>query len=94
MASASVAHTHHADHAHEHADDSAAADEHSTGDTSPNEGLTHDHSPSLSLATAMLTPDDPQLSSWFAPADLRFDRSFAAAALSRPESLLRPPRAA
>ena len=94
MASVSAVHTHHSDHAHEHADDSAAADEHGNDDTSPDEGLTHDHSPSLSLATAMLTPDDPQLSSWFAPTALRFNRSFAAAALSRPESLLRPPRAA
>ena len=94
MTSASAVHTHHADHAHEHADDSAAADEHGADGTSPDEGLTHDHSPSLSMATAMLTPDDPQLSSWFAPTDLRFARSFAAAALSRPESLLRPPRAA
>ena len=83
-----------ADHAHEHADDMAEADEHGASDTGSDEGLTHDHGPSLSLATAMLTPDDPQLSSWFAATDLRFDRSFAAAALSRPESLLRPPRAA
>lgn len=88
MASASAVHTHHADHAHVHADEQSAADQQGTSDASPDKGLTHDHGPSLSLATAMLAPDDPQLSSWFAATDLRFDRSFAAAALSRPESLL------
>ena len=94
MASASAVHTHQADHTHEHADDGTAVDEHVSDETGSDEGLTHDHSPSLSLATAMLAPDDVRLASWFAAVDLRFDLAFAATALSRPESLLRPPRAA
>jgi len=94
LASTSAVHTHHGDHAHEHADAHATADGHGTGDTGSDEGLTHDHGASLALATAMLAPDDAQLASWFAAVDLRFDLAFAATALSRPESLLRPPRAA
>ena len=94
MASTSAVHTHHGDHAHEHADGRTTADEHGTGDTGSDKGLTHDHGASLALATAMLAPDDAQLESWFAAVDLRFDLAFAATALSRPESLLRPPRAA
>ena len=94
MASTSAVHTHHSDHAHEHADGQTTADEHGTGDTGSDEGLTHDHGASLALATAMLAPDEAQLASWFAAVGLRFDLAFAATALSRPESLLRPPRAA
>jgi hypothetical protein len=98
MAANASVHTHHGNHAHEHAaeeaDDQTSADEQATKGVGPDQGLTHDHSPSLSLAAATLSSDYLRLSSWFARAELRFDRSFESDALSRPESLLRPPRAA
>lgn len=94
ISSASSVHTHHADHAHEQTSERATQDDNGFGTPAPEKGLTHDHTPSLSLATALLVPDDTQPAFPFVSSELRFARSFAADALSRPESLLRPPRAA
>lgn len=87
-------HTHHADHAHEQISASVFADEQERDQSGPAKGLTHDHSPSLSLTTALLVPNDANLAPVPAAAAMHFDRTYAADALSRPESLLRPPRGA
>lgn len=85
-------HTHHDEHAHEQADDTTADDQQDRDQEVPQKGLTHDHSPSHSLTGGMLVSADPESLPWQASGILHFDRSSVADALSRPGSLLRPPR--
>lgn len=92
-------HSHQSDHGHEHEEprsdgvDVHAVDETGGGDAHSG-GLTHDHSPSLSLASAWLMADDAAFETWPAPGRHNPDRTIAPNAHSRPESVLRPPRAA
>jgi hypothetical protein len=91
-------HTHHGDHLHEADDERVAkagdqADRANGAHDGEGDGLTHDHSPSLGISGALMLPDDQSVPLWFAPAAVRLDRGFAAAGLSPPQSVLRPPRA-
>lgn len=95
LTSGTAVHTHHGDHAHEHA---APAPEHEAAlDAEPDEdgALTHDHGSADALVSAMLLPnvsanfpDVPTI------AGVLFDRARNFGALKHPESLLRPPRLA
>jgi hypothetical protein len=93
LSSESAVHTHHGDHVHELAGDKALPDDHGADGAGPGQGLAHDHGPCVSLTSAWLLPEDPELPASFVSTDLRFERSFAAKVVSRPDSFLRPPRA-
>jgi hypothetical protein len=93
LSTIAAVHTHHAGHVDEHDGEPSAehfADEGDGDDRS----LTHDHRALHAVAAAMLPADAVMLTNWFASANMHFDISVAPAALSRPDSLLRPPRTA
>lgn len=94
LSSAASAHTHHRDHTHEHAGDVAQDGDVTPHDDDGDAGFTHDHGPFYSLAAALVLPDGYDTPTWLAPADLVYERTGALGALSRPDSLLRPPRMA
>ncbi|GGN55935.1 hypothetical protein GCM10011349_33130 [Novosphingobium indicum] len=93
LSAANQIHTHYGPGALEKSQAPAFADDHDGNDEGTDKGLTHDHAPSLAMGTAVMLPHAPALAAWIEGSDLLFDRSIAQVAHSRPESLLRPPRA-
>lgn len=101
LATAGAVHTHHAQHVHED-DGNATADagpeagvvSDKASSSGGEKGLTHDHGPSLTLTAGVLLPQAPELSAWRVADRPIMGRSLPVDALSRPDSLLRPPRAA
>jgi hypothetical protein len=86
-------HTHHADHAHEHAKDSTG---HNTAldCEDGNDGLTHEHSPSFALGSADFLSDSLSMLVWPLASEAQVARERNGVHLRHPESLLRPPRTA
>lgn len=94
LASAESTHTHHSDHAHEADSQIKASDEQGGEGSAPIKGMTHDHGSSHSHVSAFLKPDESLTLSSLISDQLLFDRYSSADALSRPDTLLRPPRTA
>jgi len=94
LSAAGAVHSHHGDHTHEPDGDKLSVDESSEIVSGEEDGLTHDHQPTFAIAGAMVLPEEAVLPA-LAVADasnVAFER--LGASLSRPESLLRPPRVA
>ncbi len=91
LSSASVVHTHHGDHAHEHSDADTAKSE-ARGNPGGDADLTHEHSPSFALGSAVVLPDVASESVWPRSVDLRGEFDTGGGPLQSPESILRPPR--
>jgi hypothetical protein len=94
LASVASVHTHHGDHVHDHGYEDAPVADHNSGDDASGEGLTHEHSPSLSVVAALLAPETASIGGQIAPTLVQTNWTNAPAADSRPDSILRPPRAA
>lgn len=88
LGSAGAVHSHHDDHAHEH----------SAGDAEPDEqndapdDLTHDHKPAFAIGGDIPLPEISPVDTVIAARSVEGLNELHLAVLSRPDSLLRPPR--
>ena len=89
LSSIGAVHSHHADHAHEHSatDEDAAEQDDAPGD------LTHDHKPAFAVAGDIPLPEISPVSATIASRSAEGLTELHLRVLSRPDSLLRPPRA-
>ena len=94
LSSASVVHTHHGDHAHEHGEANTAKGEAPGEPATDTRDLTHEHSPSFALGSAVVLPDVASLSVCLRSVDLHGELDPGGGPLQSPDSLLRPPRTA
>lgn len=89
LSSINAVHSHHGDHAHEHTATGEDADE--QGDE-PGD-LTHDHAPAFAVAGDIPLPDATLFGARIGACSLEGVTELNLRAVSRPDSLLRPPRA-
>lgn len=94
IASQISTHAHHGDHAHDHDSGGKHTTDETRDDQGSGKGFIHDHSPSLSLASAWMVSDEVVFEICFSRVGHLFDHTIAPITHSRPESVLRPPRAA
>jgi len=92
LSAAGAAHSHHGEHTHEHDGDTLSVDELSETAGGEQDGLTHDHTPSFAIGGAIVLPDEAVLPTLAVTAASNVAVERLGASLSRPESLLRPPR--
>lgn len=89
LSSAGAVHSHHDDRAHEH---SAAGEDGTEQDNAPDD-LTHDHKPAFAVGGDMPLPEISPVSAVIGARSPEGLTELHLRVLSRPDSLLRPPRA-
>jgi|TARA_B110001454_G_scaffold195461_1_gene197747 hypothetical protein len=98
LSSATAVHTHHSDHVHA-VDPVASFEKAALGDApadqrDPERGLTHSHGSMAGHGFALLSADHTEFAGLPSAKELHFPPRASLAAISRPNSLLRPPRTA
>jgi hypothetical protein len=98
LPSATAIHSHHADHVHA-VDPPASIEKAALGDApaeqrDPDTGLTHSHGSMAGHGFALLSADHAEFAGLPSAKELHFPPPASLPAVSRPNSLLRPPRAA
>jgi hypothetical protein len=89
LSSVGVVHSHHNDHAHAHA---ASGDDAAEQDDVPGD-LTHDHKPAFAVGGDIPLPEISPVNAAIGARSAEGQTELHLKVLSRPDSLLRPPRA-
>ncbi len=89
LSSVGAVHSHHGDRAHEHSATGVDADD----QNDESEGLTHDHKPAFSVAGDIPLPEVSPVNAVVGARSTEGVTELYLKVLSRPDSLLRPPRA-
>jgi hypothetical protein len=89
LSSVGAVHSHHEDHAHEH---SASGEDAAEQDDAPGD-LTHDHKPAFAVGGDIPLPEISPVSAVIGARSAEGLTELYLRVLSRPDSLLRPPRA-